>query len=146
MHRKLEVNEYCNLTELCWPHILPGSNIRGSSSISIDLDLTQMTFSSVYLADKYCCCVKLGICEFCWCEVLKKKKKGFFCYFGFFFWFCLLKYFSFINITLSSIFCSAAVILQSLAWSLIKPLNTAQPLETNPFVLSIKEHLLMVFS
>lgn len=37
-----------------------------------------------------------------------------------------------------------SIILRSLAWSLIRPLNTTHPLEANPFVLLIKQHLLIL--
>lgn len=145
MHRKLEVNEYCNLTELCWPHILQvATSEEAAQSVLI---LTWLRWLSRLCTWQISIVVVLNLVFVNFVDVkFWRKKKRFLLLFWGFFWFCLLKYFSFINITLSSIFCSAAVILQSLAWSLIKPLNTAQPLETNPFVLSIKEHLLMVFS
>lgn len=85
LHRKLKVNEYCNLAELCWPHILPGSYIRGKSSISIDRTLSRMTALSVYLTKKVMIedsCCSLGVFR-CYTCTNWKQTANFFMFFFF---------------------------------------------------------------
>lgn len=131
-HRKLKVSEYCNLTELCWPAILPGSNIAGNI---IDFDNTNHRAEGLHVSLLH---VESNTAQ-------AETHQHFFFSFFLFTWEVRAQTSVHSDYFVLQSRCKS-IILRSLGWSLIRPLNTTHPLETNPFVLIIKHHLLILSS